>query len=100
MGRISFRRHGTPHATSGKNWGPWSCCGGTASSPGCRQRAPLPSPTTQEGTDTKYIKFLTMGNICEVVAEETLCWRLDNGRVAKKTTGKVWVWCDGSGQPV
>lgn len=43
----------------------------------------------------RFIRFLEDGNIWRVIADEGGCWRLDNGRIAKKRTdGRVWEWVD------
>jgi hypothetical protein len=84
-----------------KNWGAWSCCGHKASSQGCqlRERESVTCSAPPHGSlaamPVKHIKFLAQGHVCQVIADEEKCWRLDNGRVAKKKTeGKVWVWVD------
>jgi len=99
------------HLAKDKNWGPWSCCGGAANSPGCKvQNAPsaavshaasaaaISAPVAAADPSMqgmKRIKFLEAGNICQVVADEGHCWRLDNGRIAKKKTeGAVWIWVE------
>jgi hypothetical protein len=83
--------------SSDKNWGPWSCCGDKASSNGCHIRAKLPAPVpTNPVEGEKYLKFLAHGTIiCRVIGDEGKCWRLDNGRIAKKKTeGTAWIWTE------
>jgi hypothetical protein len=89
-----------------KNWGPWSCCGNAANSLGCevRQISSMCTSSTEEEINTaegkKYIKFHNHGEVVGVASEEEKCWRLDNGRVAKKKTkGKAWDWHDGANKP-
>jgi hypothetical protein len=93
------------HLAKNKNWGPWNCCGGEASSPGCTRRAAalpkttgaIASPLERAGNTSGVggsLKFLNNeGNIALVVDEDAKAWILENGRIAKKKTeGKSWVW--------
>jgi hypothetical protein len=81
-----------------KNWGPWSCCGNTANSPGCKERVNTHSSDANSSIISgvgERIRFLEKGNTVIVTRDEGHIWRLEDGRIAKKRThGKVWVWMD------
>lgn len=97
------------------NWGPWSCCGRAVNSKGCQQRAArqwavMPPavvlPASTAGMPTRgvgaYVQFLISGkDRVLVVGQDSKCWLLSSGRVAKKATeGSSWIWdqggaCDG-----
>ena len=82
------------HLATDKNWGPWSCCGDVANSVGCcERREGNQKEEKKQCEEKKYIQFIERGNIVGVVSEEAKCWRLDDGRIAKKKTeGTVWKW--------
>ena len=89
------------HLAQDKNWKPWSCCGKPASSPGCQRRKSPPPSLLRLGSDAveikeaKYLKFHGQDPKWRVIAEERNCWRLENGRIAKKKTqGITWDWIE------
>jgi hypothetical protein len=87
-----------------KNWGPWSCCGGAANSPGCQERPIItpkkPSLMQQSSAAPKgvgaYIQFLINEHSTVLVEDESKNrWMLQGGRTAKKTTeGTSWMWLE------
>ena len=86
------------HLAKEKNWGPWSCCGKPVNARGCQRRETITEPPCASVipvTDECYLQFLDASNVCRVIAEEPKCWRLDNGRVAKKKTQDIkWKWVE------
>lgn len=80
------------HLAKDKNWGPWSCCNGKVDSPGCQERS---KGTLILLNKTKNIKFLDQGNVEKVVTDVGKCWKLENGRIAKKKNeGMPWIFVE------
>jgi len=92
-----------------KNWGPWSCCGKAANSPGCEKRPARQTLTTHDDTllvgTTRNNKVKGSGigeSICileghpqphPVVDETEKNWILESGRKVKKISyTKFWFW--------
>ena len=104
----------TWHEAKDKNWGPWSCCGVAANSPGCQLRAKLPPvlavpasnssnaqtavSKAEESKNTKvgvgaYIQFLVNERSrLQVTGESDKCWILVGHKAKKIAEGKSWIW--------